>query len=322
MAELPLIGVVAIGRNEGERLRRCLVSATPDFNPTVYVDSGSTDGSRELARGLGASVVNLDLAQPFTAARARNAGFAALIKANPDIEFVQFVDGDCEFEPGWIASAAEFLLANPDVAAVCGRRRERFPQASLFNLLADQEWDTPIGQTDACGGDALIRRAAFAGVGGYNAAIAAGEEPEMCVRLHAAGWKIWRLDMAMTIHDAAMQYIGQWWLRAVRSGMGYAQAWQATRGAQKPLYRRELSRAFAWTIGVAGLAFIAALIFGPPLLLIAPVLWAGQYARLAIRHGFRPAWLLLIGKFAEMQGIARYASQTLAGVRKGTIFYK
>ena len=39
------LGIVTIGRNEGERLRRCLSSVVGRGMPVVYVDSDSTDGS-------------------------------------------------------------------------------------------------------------------------------------------------------------------------------------------------------------------------------------------------------------------------------------
>ncbi len=65
-------GVIAIGRNEGKRLVDCLTSVRSATASIVYVDSGSTDGSVAAAEKLGARVVKLDLAQPFTAARARN----------------------------------------------------------------------------------------------------------------------------------------------------------------------------------------------------------------------------------------------------------
>src|SRR5215472_6326791 len=126
------IGVVAIGRNEGERLRRCLESVVRQADAVVYVDSGSTDGSVALARSLGVETVELDLSIPFTAARARNAGLRRLLEVDPAVEFVQFVDGDCEIVPGWLERAAEELATRPDVAIVCGRRRERFPQASAY----------------------------------------------------------------------------------------------------------------------------------------------------------------------------------------------
>src|SRR3954469_23114936 len=125
-----MTGVVAIGRNEGERLRVCLESALRASAHVVYVDSGSTDGSVAMARQLGAHVVELDMSTPFTAARARNAGVVKLIEIVPDVEFVQFVDGDCEIVDGWLARALSECCANPQAAVVCGRRRERFPDAS------------------------------------------------------------------------------------------------------------------------------------------------------------------------------------------------
>ena len=120
------LGVVAIGRNEGERLRRCLNSVVGRGHTVVYVDSGSTDGSTELAHELGADVVELDLSLPFTMARARNTGFSRLLELDPEVRFVQFVDGDCELVDGWLERAA-VIESRPEVAVVCGRRRERYP---------------------------------------------------------------------------------------------------------------------------------------------------------------------------------------------------
>jgi GT2 family glycosyltransferase len=316
------IGIVAIGRNEGDRLRRCLTSIDVPGAPVVYVDSGSTDGSSAMAQALGAQVIDLDMALPFTAARARNAGLRELMARRPAPEFVQFVDGDCEFERGWLALAIDFLDQRTDVAVACGRRRERFPEASFYNRLCDAEWDTPVGEARACGGDALMRASAVLGVGGFDSDLPAGEEPELCHRLRQQGWLIWRLDAPMTIHDAAMHRFRQWWLRAVRSGLGYAQAWRATRGRPHPLYRRECLRALAWTLGVATVAAAAALAWGWPALLLAPLVWGMQFTRLTGRHGAGEAALLLLGKVAETIGIATYVRRAIAGRAGGTIFYR
>lgn len=193
----PAIAAVVIGRNEGERLIRCLRSLQGQVQQLIYVDSGSTDGSAAAARDLGAEVVDLDLSRPFTAARARNAGLAAL---SSGIELVQFADGDCELDPGWIGAAADFMQTHPRAAAVCGRRRERFPEASVYNRLCDAEWNTPVGEATACGGDAMMRVAAVYTAGGYREGLIAGEEPELCLRLRRAGWQVWRLDAEMTLH--------------------------------------------------------------------------------------------------------------------------
>src|SRR5581483_10687595 len=170
------VGVVIIGRNEGRRLARCLSSLHHETDVMVYVDSGSTDGSPDLAQRHGAEVVACDPKLPFTAARARNLGFAHLVQHHPEIRFVQFVDGDCEVSLGWLAQAAATLAGDPKLAAVFGRRRERFPRASIYNRLCDIEWNTPVGLDAGLGGDAQIRVEALKAVGGYNPSIIAAED--------------------------------------------------------------------------------------------------------------------------------------------------
>src|SRR5215471_13879820 len=147
------VGIVSIGRNEGNRLKGCLQSVKRAAATVVYVDSGSSDRSVAMARELGASVVELDASQPFGPSRARNAGVAHLLQLDPSVKFIQFVDGDCELADGWIEKGVRWLQNNPEVAVVCGRLRERLPTASVYNRLCEIEWDQPIGETAACGGN-------------------------------------------------------------------------------------------------------------------------------------------------------------------------
>ncbi len=317
------IGVVAIGRNESERLVRCLTSLKATGCPVVYVDSGSTDGSPAAAAALDVQVMPLDMARPFTAARARAEGVAALEAAYPELDGVFFIDGDCELEPSFLPTAMRFLADHADYAVVCGRRRERFPDASPYNRLIDREWDTPVGQAAACGGDALFRFAAYRAVGGFNPAMLAGEEPELCTRLTAAGWRVMRLDAPMTIHDAAMHRFGQWWNRAIRSGMGYIQAWQRTRGDGKPgLYQQQIRRAVLWA-GVLPLASIVlALAVSPWWLLLWPGLTLLQLGRLTLRDGLFAAALITAGKYAELRGILRYLLEASRGGTRSAMTYK
>jgi GT2 family glycosyltransferase len=335
------IGVVAIGRNEGERLRACLLSARRDCTSVVYVDSGSTDGSVALAGSMGVEVVELDLSRPFTAARARNEGFARLLQIAPAVDAVQFVDGDCEIVQGWIATAATALADDPQAAVICGRRRERYPRASIYNLLCDMEWNTPVGIALACGGDALIRVTAFQQVNGYDGTVIAGEEPEMCVRLRHAGWTIHRIDAEMTLHDAAMTRLGQWWKRNIRNGHAYAQA-NAMHGQPPERFReREVRSIEVWAavpvlvtliatgilaaIAPPGAVWLAALGMLP--LLLYPLL-ALKVARSRARRGDSMADALLygvsvtIGKFPQWSGVRRFRAAQKAGVRTELIEYK
>ena len=207
------LGIVTIGRNEGERLRRCLRSVLERGLPVVYVDSNSTDGSPELACSLGAAVVELDPSRPVCVPRARNEGFEQLCRIDPEVRFVQFLDGDCELVDGWLERAGRVLEERPDVALVTGRRRERFPERSSYNRLADLEWDMPLGEIEGSHGDILVRAEAFRQVDGFDASVFVGEDFDLCVRLRKRGWILLRIDAEMTLHDMAMTRFG---LRSMR----------------------------------------------------------------------------------------------------------
>jgi glycosyltransferase involved in cell wall biosynthesis/GT2 family glycosyltransferase len=256
------VGVVVIGRNEGERLQRCLTSVLRHTPAVVYVDSGSTDDSAPRSRSRGVEVVELDLTNPFTAARARNAGFARLVHLHPDVAFVQFVDGDCELADGWLEAARAELERSPEVAVTCGRLRERHPEASVYNRLCDMEWDGRAGDVDACGGNAFMRVAPFRAVRGYRDSLVAGEEPEMCLRLRTGGWKVRRIPADMGLHDAAMTRFRHWWRRAERGGHAFAECSWLHRAGRLRLWARETRSNWLWGLLVP-LSLLAAALFFP-----------------------------------------------------------
>jgi GT2 family glycosyltransferase len=319
LGELDNIAFVVIGRNEGERLRSCLKSVLALSPSLVYADSASTDGSAELARSLGAIVVEI-ASPPFTAARGRSEGLAAARREFTGVEFVQFIDGDCLLEPDWPKTAAEFLRANPDAAAVCGRRYEADPDASFYNRFADYEWNTPVGRTNACGGDSMMRIEAIDMAGDFDPSLLASEEPELCSRMCRHGWSIWRLDFAMTEHDAAMFTFGQWWRRTVRSGRGYAQVWLKNGVPARGGAAAQLRSALVWAVGLPATVFAAAaLAQRVELVGILPAAYLVQTARVARRttgdrrFRWRAAALIMIAKFAEVMGAAKYAASMLGG---------
>jgi hypothetical protein len=323
-------GAVVIGRNEGERLRVCLQSVLRSTSRAVYVDSGSRDGSEALARLLGVEVVQLDLSVPFTAARARNVGYQRLAEIAPELALVQFVDGDCEVVAGWTDTAVARLLQRPELAVVCGRRRERHPEASVYNRLCDLEWDTPVGDTAACGGDSMIRFAALQAVGGFDPSLIAGEEPELCVRLRARGYRIERLDAEMTLHDAAITNFSQWWRRNVRAGHAFAEgAALHGRSPDRPGVRNVRSALF-WAGIVPTVALAAAiptsgaslLLFGGHLVIVARVYRRARERRWPRRDAALSAFFTVLAKLPELQGIARYHWMRARGRRSALIEYK
>ena len=314
---------VAIGRNEGQRLVRCLAALSAQALPVVYVDSGSTDGSLAEAEKIGATILEIDLSVPFTAARARNAGWTKALEVYPEAEFIQFLDGDCELDPGWLPAALAAFEADPDLAAVCGRRREKFPEETRWNRMIDAEWGAaPAGPAKACGGDALIRVAALQAVDGYREDLIAGEEPEMCYRMRQKGWKVLRLADEMTLHDAAMTRFGQWWQRARRAGHTYAEG-VAIHGAGPERYRiPELRRSLIWGLGLPLATLLGLFVIGPWALLIL-LAYPLQVLRLSQRTSLEEAFFLTIGKFPETQGALQYWGAKLAGVkRRKLIEYK
>lgn len=317
-------GAVAIGRNEGERLRQCLQSLSA-ASAVVYVDSGSSDGSSLLARGYGADVV--DLPAPFTAARARNAGLRRLAAIAPHLGFVQLVDADCSLDAAWTGTALSFLATHPDVGIVAGRLRERYPKRSIYNWLCDVEWNGTAGEAPACGGIAMMRTDAISAVRGFRDDLIAGEEPELCVRLRAAGWRIWRLDAEMALHDAAMTRFSQWWRRTTRGGYAFAQgAFLHGRGPDRH-WVWESRRAWLWGLWLP-LACLAASITLAPWGLLAWLIFPLQFAKQCLRnHGSLReraalAFFQMLARFPEVWGEIKFNADRLAGRQARIIEYK
>ncbi len=240
--------------------------------------------------------------------------------------YVQFIDGDCELQPDWVRASVEFLVSNPRAAVACGRRRERSPDASVYNRICDREWDTPIGRTLACGGDALVRSSALSAVGGFNPALIAGEEPELCVRLRAAGWEVWRLDREMVLHDAAMTRLGQWWNRARRAGHAFAEGAALHGSAPERHGVRETVRALVWGAGLPVATVLGAFAF--PWALMSALAYPAQIVRLAAREGWRSreaweaAFFFTFGKFPEVLGVFEYVFGRLSRRPSDLIEYK
>ncbi len=305
------VGAVAIGRNEGERLRRSLESLLAQVDRLVYVDSGSSDGSLNLARGLGVAVVALTPDRPFTAARGRNEGAAALLREG-DLDYVQFVDGDCGVEPGWIATAAGVLDADPTIGIVTGWRTEVDPRRNLFHGMSETEWHGPVGDIVSCGGDMMVRVEAFRAAGGFNPHLIGGEDEEFCLRLaRRTGLRVHRIPRVMTHHDIDMTRLGEWWRRHVRAGHAYAEI-----GRLYPAhFRRERMRAWTYGLALPLLAVLGSLAGQWWLPAVVALAYAASWLRtvqglrrrdLGWADALGQAGLLTLSKFPSLQGMLTY----------------
>ncbi len=328
------LGVVIIGRNEATHLHACLASVrairgVPGSVPTIYVDSGSSDGSPRLAAEAGVQVIELATTKP-TAALGRNAGWRAL-----GSELVLFLDGDTTLDPDFPRLAIEALGRDPQIVAVWGHRREIHTDRSIYNRVLDLDWVYAAGFTDYCGGDVLMRRSALEAAGGYDAELIAGEEPELCRRLRARGGKILHVDAPMTGHDLALGRFRQYWRRAVRTGYAYAEVSRRYRHTPDPLWLKEsrgnLVRGGFW-IGTPILAAGASIAARSPLPVLA---WVALLGALALRSAWKTRWktrdrvaLAAYGLHSHLQqipvlwGQVRYALERVRGKKAALIEYK
>ena len=253
------VSVVVIGRNEGGRLRRCLASVQKaDWrhvaHEIIYVDSGSTDASLEVAKQAGAVCLALNDASP-CAAKARNLGWR-----QAQGEFILFLDGDTRLAPGFVVAALD-ALKNETLCAAWGHRRESDPGQSIYTRVLDLDWVYPAGPALYFGGDVLVRRCALVQVDGFDPSLKAGEEPELCARLRSHQWRIEHLDVPMTDHDLAVRSFRAYALRCYRSGIAYAEVAHRMKRMGDGLWQKEAARDLRHGLLYALYPFILAIAF-------------------------------------------------------------
>lgn len=326
------LAFVVIGRNEGERLKTGLVAiqALCPQAPIVYVDSGSDDDSVIFASSLDILIVELDMSVPFTAARARNAGFEKLLQNHSELSYVQFMDGDCELLSGWVEVAMEELEKNETIGIVSGRRTERFPSASIYNELIDIEWNTPIGETLAVLGDMCVKVKVFQKINGFDETIIAAEDDDFCLRARKAGYKTYRLDAAMSMHDANILHLSQWYQRAKRGGHGYANIFHLHGQSPLKYFQKQIKSVLFWGFLIP-LTFLICLFFAPwfavsiVFIYIAFVIktvygrWrVGISLKIALYYGI----LIFTGKIPEFIGMLQYFKNHFLSRKHQLIEYK
>jgi glycosyltransferase involved in cell wall biosynthesis len=252
------IDVVIIGVNAVATLKDCIESVLmtnypPNLMHIYYVDGGSNDGSIDVAKSYPeVNVIELNDSNP-TPGKGRNAGWK-----KGSSSYVQFLDSDTLLEKNWLEKAL-VALQDQKIAAVCGNRQERNPDKSVYNWIADQEWNGPPGCVQAFGGDVMLSRKALDESRGYNEDLVGGEDPELSLRLCKKGNCIIHLDVPMTLHDIGMKSWLQYWKRAYRTGYAYA-AVKALHSTKSGFWQVECKRILIRG-GCAIVLFIAAILW-------------------------------------------------------------
>lgn len=171
-----------------QRLERCLESIARNDYPRdliemVVVDNDSTDGSAGVARRHGAVVIK---SSGESVAAHRNRGARAALGS-----IIAFADADHEIDSNWVQTAVA-VLADPGVAATgCAYLPQ--PSPNWVQQQYDGMRTRPLQREDVNwigSGNFAVKRSAFERVGGFNAALTACEDVDLCNRLRLAGDRI------------------------------------------------------------------------------------------------------------------------------------
>ncbi|MBY6090986.1 glycosyltransferase family 2 protein [Pseudooceanicola sp. 502str34] len=212
------IGIKALNESEHieKVLQSALAAAAPWGGEVVLADSGSTDGTVEIANRYPVRIVQLTNFQD----RSCGAG-AQLAFQNALGEYFYLLDGDMVLDPGFLDEAIPLLDATPELAGVGGQVTEVNTEGHGFKIramaMAGRNWRSgPVDHLD-CGG--LYRAEAVRSVG-YLADrnLHAFEEMELGARLRAGGWSLARIDRHAVDHYGHQQNGYHLLLRRMRSG--------------------------------------------------------------------------------------------------------
>lgn len=192
-------------RNDARRLARCLATVRRELGSApgriIVVDNGSVDDSAEVARAAGARVVS---APGVPVAVARNRGVAA--ESAGDV--LAFVDADHELLPGWY-DALRGAMARADVSAAAAAYHgppSPTPTQRWYAALRGRTTEGPIEWAGA--GNLALRREVFERVGGFDEALEACEDVDLCFRIRQAGGTLWGAPGMASVHHGDPASIG------------------------------------------------------------------------------------------------------------------
>lgn len=238
--------------------RRTLARAGVEGEAVVILRAG--DPYSEAVRAPGARVIEVGPDGPLTPGGNRNRGCEGATT-----EWLCLLDGDIELEEGFLSRALVFLESRPEVAGFAGHLDERHWRGGrvvggdhdLYRIGSG-------GEIRVLGAAWLCRRLAFDQVGGFDPALPAEEDFEICVRLRRAGWKLWTESEVMGWHDCAPRPSVHELVRRWRSGLYAGQGLALRRAWGKPEFTELLARQWPFLVALAYFA-VALVLLGAAL---------------------------------------------------------
>lgn len=185
------LAVVLISRNQAWNIARLIESVIKETEAIpsreiILVDSASSDKTVEIASKYPIRILRLHDTQRLSPSAGRYMGYKYTTG-----ELMLFVDGDNEMYPGWLEKAMKIFEENPDLAGLAGPRVPLLKSATDADKppLVDRNLNATVKSLYA-DGTAMFRREALAKAGQFNPYIYSDEEPELCVRLRHAGYRM------------------------------------------------------------------------------------------------------------------------------------
>lgn len=194
------ISIVIIGRNAEWSIGRLLESVVARLPPNVtseiiYVDSASTDCTLEIVARYPARIIRLSAGKRLCASAGRFVGTQYATG-----QYIVFLDSDMELLGGWLERAIRLLERRPDIAVVSGIQVDTGGGMGDQRLVAGGCSEDSFAEARFAGSAAMFRREVLAKAGTWNPHIVSDEEPELCLRIRRAGYRIVQLNSLSVRH--------------------------------------------------------------------------------------------------------------------------
>lgn len=290
------VSVIIKVLNEQRNIARAIGSALGAVaeaggGEVIVADSLSTDDTIRIASGFPVRVVQLTHAEDRCCGVGAQLGFG-IAKG----QYLYILDGDMEFEPGFVAEAAGALDADPTLAGVGGLVREMNQENDEFVRRANRKvGHMGPGEVDRLDMGGLYRRTALEQVGYFtNQNLHAYEEFELAARLVTAGWRLRRLDRGGVRHyghtDSSFALLRRRWRSRYAWGCGelIRQAWRTPQFTfillRLPVYRI-YGAMLVWAVLSLGVAAAAVVWQSVPLTVAFALLVVAPFAVMSWRRG-------------------------------------